>query len=68
MDKKLLEERMIILQLAIQEAHRKKEQCSFALSKINDKNSSSYIELQDTLRGWEETIAEIGNWQEELKI
>lgn len=83
LDSKIINERQIILQLAIQEAFKKRDECQRDINNLNNKLSNmtvdgcplpdkdkvveSMIYLKECRDGWQETINHIRQWQDELK-
>lgn len=83
MDSKTLEERETILQLAIQEAFNKRDECQRDADELENKLSMMYADgctfsekdkvvesmmyLQKCRDGWQDMIDEIRAWQDELK-
>lgn len=78
-DIKRREERGLILQLALMEASRKRDECVYDVKEIvttlekglmseNDRERYTKDEayLRECVEGWEETIREIKVWQNEL--
>lgn len=76
-------ERQTILQLALQEAFRKRDECQSDFDDLNKKISAmtaascsfaekdkvveSMLYLKECKSGWQETIDHIRAWQDELK-
>lgn len=76
-------ERQTILQLALQEAFRKRDECQSDFNELNnqlsvmttegrsfsekDKIVDSMLYLKKCRDGWQETINHIREWQDELK-
>ncbi|MNF87920.1 hypothetical protein D3C84_703990 [compost metagenome] len=83
LDDKTLSERQLILQLALQESFRKRDECKGDFNELNKKLNSmmvdgysftekdkvveSMIYLKECRNGWQETIDRIREWQDELK-
>lgn len=83
LDFKIINERQIILQLAIQEAYKKRDECQRDLNNLDNKLSimttdgcsftdkdkvvESMLYLKECRDGWQETIDHIRQWQDELK-
>lgn len=83
MDIEKLMERQTILQLALQESFRKRDECQSDFDELNrkitvmtsegrsfkekDKVVDSMLYLQKCRDGWQETINHIREWQDELK-
>lgn len=83
MDFKIINERQIILQLAMQEAYKKRDECQRDFDNLDkklsimttdgcsfpdkDKVVESMLYLKECRDGWQETIDHIRQWQDELK-
>ena len=82
MNKKLLEERQLILALAFQEAHRKKGECQARINDLdselsstsktpNDERKEQILESKSYLTkcrdGWQETLHLTIGWIDELR-
>lgn len=82
LDFKIINERQIILQLAMQEAYKKRDECQRGFdnldNKLNtmtadgcsftdkDKVVESMLYFKECRDGWQETIDHIRQWQDEL--
>lgn len=83
MNDKLIMERQTILQLAIQEAYKKHDECQRDFDELDnslsimtadgcsftekDKVVESMLYLKQCRDGWQETIDHIRQWQDEIK-
>lgn len=83
MNFKIINERQIILQLAMQEAYKKRDECQRDFDNLDkklsimatdgcsfsdkDKVVESMLYLKKCRDGWQETIDYIRQWQDELK-
>ena len=84
LDEKTISERRIILQLALQEAFKKHDECERDIDKLDEKLSimtadgcsfsekdkvvESMVYLKKCQDGWQETINHIRKWQDEFKF
>lgn len=82
MDKSVLSERRIILQLAVQEAMKKRDECQSDLDKLGeefsvlnadgasfeekDKLLDSMVYMKSCVDGWKKTIEAVWEWEREI--